>query len=459
MKGTIYLFYTFYEFYRNIGLDGIIIFAFLSATLYLLCGPKSEYFSVKRYTMCGTITYIAIYMLAFLFQRMPSTSALSGPSVPYWYYFLCTFSVALLWAYFTLKSSFVSKLTYTLFFVAFVELYKTVCGPLYLQEPTMPKVRYAVLDLLTALILYILLFLLTLVFRKFKINPSVQALPKGTLLTLYFPLSFLIGLVLCNTLVSGQYAGQVISAILLTNMPLIYYVLSVVVSAYEEQRGMDAALAQTRAELAGYQRSAELREQLRKERHELKNRYFYIQTLLREQQYSQLDEYLEKITGEALISASAIETGNVQLDYLLNSKIDEARSYGIKTCTEVALPKNFPVESEALFTILSNLLDNAIEASQKEPEPDLHIAMRCVQNYFICKISNRISRNVLVENPALHTTKEDATNHGFGMKVVRTAIEQCNGIFDISMENSYFIAKVMFPMNDKTEWARGAKGN
>lgn len=440
------MFYSFYVFYRNIGLDGIIIFAFLSATLYLLCGAKSSQLTLKRYTLLGTATYVALYMIPILFQRMPSTSALNGPGVPYWYYFLCTFSISLIWAHCVLKSSFVSKLIYSLFFVAFVNLYKMVCGPLYSQEATMPREQYAVWDLLTAFILYILLFLLTVVFRKFTINPSVQVFPKGTLLLLYFPMSFLIGLVLCNTLGFGAYDGQIMSAILLTNMPLVYYMLSEVIRTYEEQRGMDATLAQTKAELAGFQRSMALQEQLRRERHELKNRYFYIQTLLREHQYSKLDAYLEKVTGEVLVSSSAIETGNALLDYLLNSKIDEAQSHGIKTYAEVTLPSKMPVENDALFTILANLLDNAIEASMEESEPDLQITIKCVQSYLVCKVSNQVSRDVLVENPELHTTKGNAPEHGFGIKIIRSTIAQCNGMFDVSVENGYFVAKVMLPI-------------
>lgn len=439
-------FYQFYVFYRNIGIDGIVVFGFLSATLYLLCGIKRQNITLRRYVILSTLSYLVCYSVALPWQKMPSTSALSGPSIPYWYYFLCTFGAALLWAHLVLKSTFLSKLTYSLFFVAFVNLFKMVCAPLYRQESVMEPVVYALWDIGTAMILYLCLYGLTVVFRRFSINGTVKVFPRGTLVLLYLPSSFLVGLVLCNTLGFEQYDGQIMSAILLTNLPLLYYGMAMFVQAYDEQRGMDAILAQTQAELENMRRSAEHQERFRRERHELKNNYFYIQTLLRQGEYEKLDTYLEHITGEVLTPLSTIETGDPLIDTLLNNKIDYARSQNIKTCAEVVVPKELSLETEHLFTILSNLLDNAIEASMEETERDLQLSMKCVQGYWVCQVRNKVSHDVLAENPSLRTTKGNAPEHGFGIKIVRSTVQACNGMFEVAVEDGYFAAKVMLPL-------------
>ncbi len=436
--------YRLYRFYREFTLDGIIIFFFLSIILYVLCEPKDQRMSIRRFAGLGTLAYTALYLGVPMLMQVVLSIPRRVP--PYWYFFLCMVVTAVIMGRLFLKSSFFHQFLYTLFFVALVQLFKIVCSPLYLQEPTMPRVLYAFFDILTTLIQYGTLFLLFRFFQRFQLNPSIQVLPKTTLFMLYFPVSLLLGGILSVAVSGSAYVAPILSAVILTNLPLIYIMVSRVISAYEEQRRLDAALAQSQAELAAYQVSADLREQLRRERHELKNKYFYIQSLLREHEYEQLNEHLDQVLGNLSETLSTLETGNTFLDYLLGRKLGEAKELGIQTRAEITLPRDLPVENEALCTILSNLLDNAIEASKQEPEPELRISMRCAQNYLICIISNRVSRNILAVNPNLQTTKGDSANHGYGTKIIRQTIEQQNGIFHIEVIDGFFVAKVMLPI-------------
>lgn len=435
--------YQFYRLYRIIALDGIISFFFLSVTLYLLCGPKNDRLRLIPYALWGTCSFIALYTGVVLLV-FHGTVLTSGDGSPYWYYFLCTVLISLLWAHFQLKAPLLSKLIYILFFVALVQLYKIVCLPLYQLEGIMPKEQYAALDLLTACIMYTMFFLLACLFKRYKISATVHLSTSATFFMLYFPASLLLGIILSVSFAT-DYIGPILSVVILTNIPVIYYLLSRIITTYEERRRMDAALAQSQAELAGYQRAADLQKQLRKERHELKNKYFYIQSLLREGRYGQLDDYVSEVIGGVSAALSDVETGNTFLDYLLNNKLQQARQAGIKADAEVALPSQLHIDEQAVCTILSNLLDNAIEASGSEAEPEIRITLKCVKGYLMYRISNRVSRDVLALNPQLQTTKPDAENHGFGMKVIDQAVRQCNGIFQAEVTGGYFVAKVMLP--------------
>ena len=436
--------YQFYQIYRVIALDGIISFFFLSVILYLLCGPKDDRVRLIPYALCGTFTFVTLYtgVVLLLFHGAVLTS---GDGSPYWYYFLCTVSISLAWAHFRLKAPLLSKLVYILFFVALVQLYKVVCFPLYQLEGFMPKEKYAALDLLTAGAMYAMFFMLAYLFTRYKLDPTVRLPTRTALLMLYFPASLLVGTIL-SVFLAEQYIGSVLSAIILTNIPVIYYLLSRMIGAYEEQRRLDAALAQSQTELAGWKRFAGLQEQLRQERHELKNKYFYIQSLLRAEQYGELDVYIGEVIGGISASLSEIETGNTFLDYLLNHKLQQAHQVGVKVDSEVVLPSQLCIDEQAACTILSNLLDNAIEASAQEAEPEIHIMLKCVQGYLMCRVSNQVSRDVLALNPQLQTTKPDTENHGFGMKVIDRAVKQCNGIFQAEVIGGCFVAKVMIPL-------------
>lgn len=270
----------------------------------------------------------------------------------------------------------------------------------------------------------------------------------GILCTLYFPVSILIcyGIALNNRIVYG-YIIPFTAFIVLTNLPVIYYILSLINKSYEEQKKLDDALTQTKAQLARFRFSIELQEQLKKERHELKNNYFYIQTLLNEKKYDQLNDYMDRVIGEKLSNLNEIQTGNMLMDYILNRKVQETHKYHIKTYVEVLVPSQLSLSEDLLCTIIMNLLDNAIEASRHEHHPDIHITINCVQNYLVAKISNKTSNNILAINPNLKTTKKDSHNHGLGLKIIRQAVRRSNGIFQISHEEGYFTATVMLPMD------------
>jgi sensor histidine kinase regulating citrate/malate metabolism len=314
----------------------------------------------------------------------------------------------------------------------------------------MSKDLYSRLDILTTMLLYFFLFLLTRLFRRVKLSATVQLLPRKWFLTLYFPISFLLFFWLRSSgiFLFSSYTEAILSGIILTNLPIIYFLYASIIQTYEEQRALDKALTQTKAQLSRYRYSIELEEQLKKERHELKNHYFYMQTLLKEQKHEELEHYLEEITGEKLASISTISTGNVLMDYLLNKKMKETQKYHIKTYTEILVPEQLHVNDDVLCTILLNLLDNAIEASRQEESSDIHITIKCIPDYLICKISNKVNRDILLENPNLHTTKSDPQNHGLGMKIIKDAVDSCNGIFHTSMEDNYFTASVMLPLNN-----------
>ena len=436
--------------YRS--LDSFIIFAFLIYTLIMLCGFQTSFEKISlkipafsALYICFTLLIYAAFRQAFSFLHLKITGT---AGTPYWLYFLCVISTSVLCAHVSLSGTLFSKLVYVLYFMTFDQLCKMICSPLYVQEFTMDPLLYKILDLATGLLSYISLFLLAKLFQRVKFStPFPLSRFKGALI-LYFPTGFLLFFgISSSTDIYENWQIAILSGILLTNLPIIYYFLATIIHSYEDQRKLDDALTQTRTQLARYRYSLEVQEQVKKERHELKNNYFYIQTLLADKKYDQLDTYISQAIGEKMSKLTDIQTGNTLIDYLLNRKIQEAQKFHIKTYTEIIIPDQLSINEEVLCTILLNLLDNAIEASKQEDTPDIQIVIKCVQNYLLCKISNKVSSNILAENTDLVTSKADASNHGLGIKIIRSAVESQNGLLNFECEKGYFTASVMLPFN------------
>ena len=59
-------------------------------------------------------------------------------------------------------------------------------------------------------------------------------------------------------------------------------------------------------------------------------------------------------------------TSNEVIDVIINSKLEKMNEYGIHSNFNVEFPSNSNIQSQDICAILSNLLDNAIEACEKK---------------------------------------------------------------------------------------------
>ena len=159
-------------------------------------------------------------------------------------------------------------------------------------------------------------------------------------------------------------------------------------------------------------------------------------------------EYLEQQNVPEPGSRDRIKTGNYLLDYILNSKLVIADDSGIPVTVDAIIPEKLPVDDKALCTVLLNLIDNALEASKFVEQSDIHISLKCINKYFITKITNRTAGNIMQCNPKLNTVKNNKNKHGYGLRIVRDIIDRGNGMFEIDSADNNFTVTVMLPLQD-----------
>jgi len=427
-----------YNIYHLI--SNAIIIILLQHALIMLFGKKNRSNFFTNYVL-SSVLFWAIYYLPF---------HMNGKiQIPYFYYFLCTMAISFFWAIHFAAGSFIKKLPYILFYYSAYKCFKFILGGLYETELTMTPYIYQILDVTTWLLVVAGLYLLIKLYLKHPLNLDLKLSPVKTAFLSYYPIVVFIILQLADPSLSIPYMTfiTVTSVLLLINLPIFYYIYAEIYEYYENKRELTKALGETSAQLTRYRYTILISEQAKKERHELKNKYFYIQTLLKENKLDQLDSFLTEHIGELSEDINGINTNNVLIDHILNTKLSLARTHNIKTYTEILIPAGLSINEEYFCTVLLNLLDNAIEASLKENDPDLQVYLSTRNNYLVCCIKNKVSRNVLADNPNLVTSKGDNSAHGHGVKIIRQTIKKVGGMFDVSVENNYFIATAMFPIN------------
>ncbi len=430
-----------YQIYRLTS-NSIIILAIYLAMLRL-CPAKSRPSRIG-FVLSSMLIYFILYTLPFLvgILRVPTT---------FWYMYLIAFVVFLITSRIFFRGSTVIHMAYCIFMLCIVKTYSCVFALLYEANHNQPGNLFEIIDMGSFLVLLLVIYLISRFFQKYPLTPLTE-MKKTTILSFFYcPLSFFVVLHLTepHLHIPSAVFTSIDAVILIVNIPIIYYFYGRFLKESREKSHLNQSLAQTQAQLMHYRYNMILEERLSQERHEFKNRYFYVQTLLKQEKYEEAEKYLSDVIDNNLDIKSNLVSGNAMIDYIMNSKISEAEKLNIPLSAHAVIPKDTFFNETALCTILLNLIDNAIEASQAENQPDITVAIQCIHNYLMVKIRNFVSHDVLTVNPALKTTKKGSKGHGFGVKIVRKTIEQENGIFDTYMENSYFVATVMIPLHQK----------
>lgn len=212
----------------------------------------------------------------------------------------------------------------------------------------------------------------------------------------------------------------------------------------EEQRLMEVQVEGLRV----YRESAESFHELR---HEVKNQYAYIKMLLEQKDYDRAEEFFGEMSMSANPTFAYVATGNQLVDDIVNLELSRARAKGIEVSTKIAVPTELPFSETDLCSLISNLLDNAIEACEKTGEGPIQFGMMADkdQGVLIVTVSNPSpTPPKLDKDGRLLTTKQNRSSHGYGTRVVRRIAENNGGVADFSYEDGTFTARVMLSLSN-----------
>jgi len=180
-------------------------------------------------------------------------------------------------------------------------------------------------------------------------------------------------------------------------------------------------------------------QEVRRTRHDMKNNMIYLKELLNtdaEKARKFLDEYI----GQSEATDEISKSGNLAVDALINYKNMTAREKGITIHLESQIPAELPYESTDLSIILGNLLDNAIEATEKlEVEKDIFVSLMYRKEKLLIKVRNPYTGDIKKDRTGNYISeKKDRENHGIGLKSVRKVVEKYEGVMEIHTEDQIF---------------------
>ena len=177
-------------------------------------------------------------------------------------------------------------------------------------------------------------------------------------------------------------------------------------------------------------------------RHDLKRYLVTYRQLLQEGKYEVIEADIDKILGKRLNTNHCVYTENTILNAVICEKMEQCSIKNIKIEVQVNADKD--MDSIEYGVVLSNLLDNAIEAEEQEKEENRYICLNVgvEQNMIHLVVSNYISESVLQNNALLETSKKNKQLHGIGLRGVKEFVNNKEGEIEIFEENHMFVVHI-----------------
>ena len=160
----------------------------------------------------------------------------------------------------------------------------------------------------------------------------------------------------------------------------------------------------------------------------------------------EIDKYIVEMTNRLKAHSNTCHSGNHTLDVIINKYDTECKIKNIDFSFDFKLANLKMVDDYDLVTVISNLLDNALEASVKSDKRYIKVKTNKVNTYDSLIITNSCDIPPNTVNHELRTTKKDKKVHGLGIKSVLKTLKKYDGDleWEYNDKSKEFITTVIF---------------
>lgn len=304
----------------------------------------------------------------------------------------------------------------------------------------------------------ILLFLMVLMIRK-KIGGKSSDVLRDIdwLRFIFFPV-FTIFTIIAMIITSGNVKNQTQESVLLViafclagmNI-IVFYLINDILKRETKLRENEVFRLKVQNQTDMYRSISENFAKQRKKAHEYKNQMMCIESLMRAKNYEELEDYVRKVSGHLNVELDHIKTNNVIVDAILNGKYREILDKNIVFIFKINDLSEINVCDEDIVVILSNLLNNAIEACEKCLKKKI-IKLKFVKenNNIIISVKNTYDGELVIKDGEIQTSKKDEIDeHGIGIKNIVDVITKYQGSYVIQNDENEFFFSIIIPQEEK----------
>lgn len=306
--------------------------------------------------------------------------------------------------------------------------------------------------ILSRLILFAILIVISRISSKKRNNVTADMSNKEWIQFLIFPIFTICAVMLMVNSVMKAYHSDIIPVYYIIAIGLI--VLNLVVfhlisEILEHSRKMKEAQILRQQSIGQVELYNSMRENYniqRQRTHEYKNQILCMDMLMKKKDYSKLEDYIGNISDGLDAQLDMVDTNNDVVNAILNAKYYEAIKNDVLFVLKINDLSDIKVSDEDIVTILSNLLDNAIEAAKQcdVGKRTVKIKLLSEDDVLTIAVSNTYKTEpMLTEDGYIRTTKNNKEEHGWGIRNIVATLEKYDAEYIIDYKNGEFVFSIM----------------
>lgn len=174
--------------------------------------------------------------------------------------------------------------------------------------------------------------------------------------------------------------------------------------------------------------------------HDLKNHIEALYLYISENNLEKALKYIENLR-EPITELDSIKwSGNKMIDFILNYKLLKANKEGIQINYSIEKMKKLSITDNELCALLTNLIDNALEACQYVEKDNrwISVAIRNINNMLVVNIKNSYKRKPQRIKNRFVSSKKDKIYHGIGLSSVQNVVDKYEGILECLYDENEF---------------------
>lgn len=306
--------------------------------------------------------------------------------------------------------------------------------------------------ILSRLILFAILIVISRISSKKRNNVTADMSNKEWIQFLIFPIFTICAVMLMVNSVMKSYHSDIVPVYYIIAIGLIvlnlvvFHLISEILEHSRKMKEAQILRQQSIGQVGLYNSMRENYNIQRQRTHEYKNQIVCMDMLMKKKDYSKLEDYIGNISDGLDAQLDMVDTNNDVVNAILNAKYYEAIKNDVLFVLKINDLSDIKVSDEDIVTILSNLLDNAIEEAKQcnVGKRTVKIKLLSEDDVLTIAVSNTYKTEpMLTEDGYIRTTKNNKEEHGWGIRNIVATLEKYDAEYIIDYKNGEFVFSIM----------------
>ena len=233
---------------------------------------------------------------------------------------------------------------------------------------------------------------------------------------------------------------------LLLVLCFIQTVLELIGSLARQDAEMQALALREKYAVENMEIMRQSQEETRRQRHELRHHMLALEEMLSQDQKERAADYVRSLRESTAALPSGFYSDNLVINAVAGHYLNLAKAKRIQVDTDIKTEDILPLKDEDLCVLLTNILENALEAccaAREKQERYIILKISANREHLALTCENSTDTpSILQEDNVIPSSKSDAQEHGYGIPAIRRIVERYYGILKLSNHDGCFTVKV-----------------